>query len=1085
MKDTSKQKDKQPQPGSSPRNHNVETLLRELQERRKGLNCLYQVEEVLQQRELELPQLFQELIKVIPPGWQYPDSAQVKILYQDQVFSTPGYKETGLQQQAAITLEDHEIGELIVSYQESVPIGPGGAFLEEETQLLHAIADHIGHALLYRELKKVSRQWQEAEEKLTKKNIGQWRVILNMLQNSNMKLFLFLCRKMLHYLCWKGVTEAKQLLEQAGTCMVESKRNPIPLDDMNQPVPRESMQRLINIYNQVFSIASDNLTEDKIMELLQQWMAEDKSRFLVEALENPRSSLTELLNAISRFRYMETEGSGLSPAIEKSLRVSLIRHFLSEQLEFIKVAKNYIEIGDYYDLLRRIIFPAGSQGKLGGKSAGLFLAEHILKRACRKDQYKELFEGIKTPKTWYVTSDGLLSFLRYNNLDSVLEQKYKEMDAIHIEYPNIIQIFKNAHFQPGIIRGLSLALDDLGEVPIIVRSSSLLEDRLGAAFSGKYKSLFLANQGSKEKRLEALMDAIAEVYASTFSPDPIEYRSERGLLDFNEEMGIMIQEVVGTRVDKYFLPTFAGVAFSNNEFRWSARLNREDGLIRLVPGLGTRAVDRVSNGYPILVAPGKPDLRVNVALDEIVRYSPKNIDIINLESNTFETIDVKELIKAFGRDIPGIQDLVSILRDNMIQQPTSLFSLDFDKDTLLVTFDGYLKRTDLVKQLGALLKILAEKIGTPVDIEFAHDGKNLYLLQCRPQAYTENLQPAPIPQDMQEDKLMFSANRYVSNGYVPDITHIVYVEPISFNRLASRDDLKTIGRIVGRLNKILPKRQFILMGPGRWGSRGDIKLGVPVTYSDINNTAVLIEIARKKGNYIPDLSFGTHFFQDLVEASIHYLPLYPDDQGVIFNETFFTRSANILADLLPEYTSFAETVRVIDVPRETSGNVLRILMNAELDQAVGIIAEPGARRETSASHQRLPLGKVTEDYWRWRYRMAETIAARLDPQRFGVKAFYLFGSTKNATAGPASDIDIIIHFIGTERQRKDLMLWLEGWSLTLAELNHQHTGYRSPDGLLDIHLVSDEDIAKKTSYASKIGAVTDAARSIPMNQPDK
>ena len=166
----------------------------------------------------------------------------------------------------------------------------------------------------------------------------------------------------------------------------------------------------------------------------------------------------------------------------------------------------------------------------------------------------------------------------------------------------------------------------------IVRSSSLLEDRAGAAFSGKYKSLFLANQGTKQEKLDALTDAIAEVYASTFSPDPIEYRSERGLLDFGEEMGIMIQEVVGTRMGNYFVPSFAGVMFSNNEFRWSPRIDRKDGLVRMVPGLGTRAVDRLVDDYSILLAPGKPNLSVNVTPDEKVRYSPHYIDVINLET---------------------------------------------------------------------------------------------------------------------------------------------------------------------------------------------------------------------------------------------------------------------------------------------------------------------------------------------------------------------------------------------------------------------------------------------------------------------
>jgi hypothetical protein len=103
---------------------------------------------------------------------------------------------------------------------------------------------------------------------------------------------------------------------------------------------------------------------------------------------------------------------------------------------------------------------------------------------------------------------------------------------------------------------------------------------------------------------------------------------------------------------------------------------------------------------------------------------------------------------------------------------------------------------------------------------------------------------------------------------------------------------------------------------------------------------MLVEVARQRGNYLPDLSFGTHFFQDLVEASIRYLPLYPDDPTTIFNELFFKHSYNILADLLPDFAHLADTLRVIDVPRAESGAVLRVLMNADLDQAIGFLAPP-------------------------------------------------------------------------------------------------------------------------------------------------
>lgn len=287
-----------------------------------------------------------------------------------------------------------------------------------------------------------------------------------------------------------------------------------------------------------------------------------------------------------------------------------------------------------------------------------------------------------------------------------------------------------------------------------------------------------------------------------------------------------------------------------------------------------------------------------------------------------------------------------------------------------------------------------------------------------------------------------------------------------------------VGRAVGALNKLLPKRQFILMGPGRWGSRGDIKLGVPVTYSDINNTAMLIEIARTTGDYTPEVSFGTHFFQDLVEAEIRYLPLYPDEEGVVFNKVFLARAPNLLAELVPEFEALSDTVRVIDVPGAAGNQVLYVLMNSDLDEAVAVLTEPAEYVERSDGARDVVAAVDGQD-WRWRARIADSIAARLDPTRFGVKALYVFGSTKNATAGPVSDIDLLVHFVGTEEQRGNLVQWFEGWSQALSEINYLRTGYRT-DGLLDVHLVTDRDIARRTSFAVKIGAVTDAARELPL-----
>jgi hypothetical protein len=251
-----------------------------------------------------------------------------------------------------------------------------------------------------------------------------------------------------------------------------------------------------------------------------------------------------------------------------------------------------------------------------------------------------------------------------------------------------------------------------------------------------------------------------------------------------------------------------------------------------------------------------------------------------------------------------------------------------------------------------------------------------------------------------------------------------------------------------------------------------------VTYSDINNPAMLVEIARRQGNYVPELSFGTHFFQDLVESEIRYLPLYPDEPEIVYNEPFLRRAGSVLEDFVSVDRTLAETVRVIDVSREPDGLVLQVLMNEELEEAVGLLTRSGENLARADWKSRL-IEAESEDHSSWRWQMAEKIAADLDPKRFGVRAMYLYGSTKNWTAGPGSDIDLILHLEDDPGPRAELLVWLEGWSRALAEQNYLRTGYRS-DGLLDLHIVTDADIAAGSSVAARIGATTDAARPLPL-----
>lgn len=1041
-------------------------LLDDLLERAKELECLYRVEEQLAAGTLSLEQTLTNVAGALPAGWQYPDDCAALLEVEGLECRSAPFEPTPWSLRARIEVQGRSYGHLSVYYLREHPEESEGPFLAEEVRLIRTVADRLAHHILHRKLHE-SHEGQSADV-----GVSTWTRALRILREADRSQYARLSRRMLNHLLSMGVAEAGHLLGHPK--LIET-----GVDGDNQPEQVYPTDRELLLSDTPFELASEHLSDDEMITLVQLWLHEEKAAAFNKVLVDPKATLFEVADALRRFRGLSSDLAHYSRSTINGLCASLIRRTLSTHTDFIRLARQFVDPFDFIDIFEHLVSPAHGQGTMGGKSAGLLLARWILAKA-RSDN--PALPEVQIPKAWFVTSDSMVAFIKHNDLEGIVEQKYREIDQIRQEYPNIVQLFKSSVFPPEIVKGMAAALDEFGEgTPLIVRSSSLLEDRFGTAFSGKYKSLFVANQGTKHDRLADLLEAVAEVYASVFAPDPIEYRRDRGLLDFQEEMGILVQEVVGVRTGKWFMPAFAGVAFSRNEFRWSPRIKREDGIVRLVPGLGTRAVDRTSSDFPVLSVPGQSGLRANVALDEIIRYSPRWIDCIDLETSSFATISISKLLRERGTDIPGFELSYSRVDGDRLR-PVNRILTDTDSDELVCNFEGLLSNTKFSSEVRVILDVLEKALGVPVDIEFAHDGERFYLLQCRPQSSSPDEQPDPIPQDLQENEILFTADRYVSNGHVPDLTHVVYVDPDRYAELGTEREMREVGRTVGRLNEVLPKRQFALIGPGRWGSRGDIKLGVPVSYSEINNTALLVEVARQKGGYVPDLSFGTHFFQDLVESQIRYLPLYPDDVGVLFNEPFFTRSQNLLAQLVPGAAHLADVLRVIDIPASADARVLRVLLNADFDRAVAFLCSPEEPAGGVSAPSRRPLAvpqTAIADSWRWRQRMAEQIAARIEPDSTGVVAFYLFGSVKNGTAGPGSDIDLLIHFRGDEEQKRDLDRWLRGWSECLAELNFLRTGY-DVGTLLDLHFISDEDIRQRTSFASKIDAITDAAVQIPI-----
>ncbi|MCE1229066.1 MAG: PEP/pyruvate-binding domain-containing protein [Firmicutes bacterium] len=899
------------------------------------LQTIFRIARILDRRNAPLDELLQRIAEELPNGFKYREVCRARIHFRGTTFASPAFQTSTWTLRAPIQVQGENVGEVEVVYLENRSSrAPDSPFHLDQKKLVDLTALKIG---------------QEAESRLEGETLEmgrlpnlfekkpEWRAILDLLGEVDTNLHHRLIRKLMNHATKLGVPGVHKMIAQFDPAMYAQGES--SSHGSNAPLPKRDMAVLRKTFAEIQEVASIVFEDAELNSLLKQWMRQDKLGFLALATEKRDIPLVEITEIVDRFcRETREDEPALSPADDQNVRVALIRRFLTDNLKFIGIAKQHLSIYDFGKLLRNVTGPAQGAGKVGGKAAGLILAARILDQAAEKDAR---LERIRTPRTWYLTSDGIYNFLRHNSLEDLWSLKFSPSEEVRHTFPYLEQVFKNSFFSLEMYHQLQFAVEDLGEGPLIVRSSSLLEDSEGTAFSGKYRSLFLANVGSREERLDALIDAVAEVYASVFGPDPIEYRAERGLIDFVEEMGIIIQRVVGRQVGKYFFPAFAGVAFSHNEFRWSPRLKREDGIVRMVAGLGTRAVDRVGDDFPFMISPGQPNLRVNIMPDQVMHYAQTQIDVINLETGRFESLPLRDLIAEVGEAFPMLEKIVSVNEDGFLKKPMKGM-VNTASDELVPTFAGLCEQTDFAHQVRLMLDVLKEAMGSPVDMEFAHDGEHLYLLQCRPQASMEQERHIAMPHRIAFERKIFSASKFVTNGHVTSVRYVVYVDPEEYRKLPDLADLLSVAEAVSRLNALLPRRQFILMGPGRWGSRGDVTLGVGITYSGINNTQLLVEIARKKGNYVPDLSFGTHFFQDLVEAKIRYLALYPDEEGNPFNEEFLQNSPNALTRFLPEFTRLDRCVRLIDVEEVAPGCELDVVMDGEKDRALGFLRDKRA-----------------------------------------------------------------------------------------------------------------------------------------------
>lgn len=522
------------------------------------------------------------------------------------------------------------------------------------------------------------------------------------------------------------------------------------------------------------------------------------------------------------------------------------------------------------------------RGNVGGKARGLLFALEVLRETGFRREADHPLRRVHVPESRFLSTEAFEDLISENGLEWLSDD---------LEYDTVRHVFSRATFPGWVVEALRKTLEDM-TYPLAVRSSSLLEDNLRYSFAGKYFTTFVPNRGSMEARLGQLLDAIRQVYASVFGPDAAEYRRRLGITA-HESMGVIIQKLIGRDRGGLFYPEVAGVGFSRNYRRWSERIRKEDGMLRVVFGLGTRCTGR---GYARTFSLTNTKLRPEGHNPrEIAKYSQETFDALDMNSGALVSLNINERPDqiVYHPNFPKFAQVYSSRRDEIVDgRPGGALPAEGEK--YIFTFAHLDKYYPEVFQISkSLFELLEERVGTGVDIEFAFEPEEgLYaLVQSRPLSSYEEYRRVRIPVDLPEDSVLLRGNRMITNGTLQGCRWLVYVDPLAY---AQTSDKLEVAKQVGRVNKKLQRERYILVGPGRWGSTNP-RQGVKVNYSDISGAGLIVEIGMLDRGFIPELSYGTHFFADLDVHGTLYMPVFEGVDGNVFRRQWFEATPHQLA----------------------------------------------------------------------------------------------------------------------------------------------------------------------------------------------
>ena len=588
------------------------------------------------------------------------------------------------------------------------------------------------------------------------------------------------------------------------------------------------------------------------------------------------------------------------PVSEECSRMCNIMMTRDERLRVL--VKKHFKPEDYFRVRDHMV----GTGMVGGKTCGMLLARAIIRNLA-----PDINAVLEPHDSFYVGSDVFYTYIVDNDFWGIRVRQRTEEGYFTLA-GELADRLRSGRFSREIEEQFTHILEYYGQDPYIVRSSSILEDGFDNAFAGKYESVFCANRGTPEERLEEFGNAVRTVYASSAGLSALDYRKRRGLDRRDEQMALLVMRVSGSAYGSYYMPCAAGVGYSFSPYKFLNDIDSSAGMLRLVAGLGTSAVDRTEGSYPRLVSLDKPEATNFTTVAEKHQFSQRKAEVVDLKTRSLNRVPLDDLEPV----------LPAYVKNQVLEHDTeaeaSLHERGIWRNICFISCLGLVRNREMMERMQRMMHLIQKEYGEPVDIEFTINVSEsreymINLLQCRPLQVFKDGGGVTVPENVRAEDILLET-RHASMGLSREVKldRIVYVDPVKYYQLPYNEKT-AIAALIGRINWKYRDTgtHMMLLVPGRIGTSSP-ELGVPTAFSDISGFDAVCEIAENRAGYNPELSYGSHIFQDLVEAQILYTAVFPGERTIRFRPELLRQVPNRIGEI-PGGAEKQEVICLADV----------------------------------------------------------------------------------------------------------------------------------------------------------------------------